>query len=163
MKTRIIPLVCLAVLNSLLLSGQSVAFSYDANGNMTGKIIVLQQLQQNTLSFPVLNPELMQIQTQTNYAKGLDNNDISSQDDKVIINVYPNPSTGFIRIDIENNSEKSDNELFIYDLSGRPLIHKQKYMNKSEVDLTGLRDGVYVLRLRINKRIFDWKVIKSEK
>lgn len=61
------------------------------------------------------------------------------------VKIYPNPTSGRISMEI---SELMPDLLYgVYDINGRLL--KQGRMNSSveTIDLTGLRDGIYVIRL----------------
>ena len=82
----------LVVLLSIICVGKTMAqvsFRYDSNGNRTAKEIVLSSLKNNELS----DPEFV-------------DDDFSVFDDKIedtSIKIYPNPTKGFLRVDIQNN------------------------------------------------------------
>ena len=89
----------LVVLLSIICVGKTMAqvsFRYDSNGNRTAKEIVLSSLKNNELS----DPEFV-------------DDDFSVFDDKIedtSIKIYPNPTKGFLRVDIQNN----DSDIWLY-------------------------------------------------
>ena len=75
------------------------------------------------------------------------------------ISVYPNPATEYINIRLPNEIKKST--LCILDLQGRTILNQ--FINKQETSLniSGLREGIYLLIIESeNKRIVR-KVIKK--
>jgi hypothetical protein len=38
---------------------------------------------------------------------------------------------------------------------------KKNIENHTEIDITRFIDGIYILRVKINEKTFDWKVIKN--
>ena len=56
--------------------------------------------------------------------------------------IYPNPTTGIINLKSEFTSENTN--IFIIDETGRMVMQKH---NESEIDLTGLEEGVYYLAI----------------
>ncbi|MBR9998169.1 MAG: T9SS type A sorting domain-containing protein [Cyclobacteriaceae bacterium] len=61
--------------------------------------------------------------------------------DAARLNIYPNPSSGFIRMDTPFENYK------IFDLSGALIREGRKKGEGHIYDLTGLREGLYMLRL----------------
>lgn len=115
------------------------------------------------MQFPVLNSKsLKSLPAENAMAKG---SEITSPElegsEKAAIStlVYPNPSKGLIKIQISNMPLDSRNEMRLYDLHGTELIVRRDFPGLSEIDITHLRDGIYILRVRINEKIFDFKII----
>jgi hypothetical protein len=52
-------------------------------------------------------------------------------------------------------------EIRLYDLSGNQLLIKRLSESYSEIDLGQFCNGIYMLRIKVNESVFDWKVIKS--
>lgn len=94
--------------------------------------------------------------TDTNAYLGFDNAEINEND---FIRVYPNPTSNFINIEL-NNIIYSDIKLEIYDITGRIVIlQKFVYRNKYELDISKLSTGIYLLNISTD----DGENIKSEK
>ena len=106
----------------------------------------------------------------TEYAKTREQIDTTAMSEKTLSEdgaietfVYPNPNKGLIKINISNLPLQSINEMRLYDLSGTELTLKTKFGSYSEIDISQYSDGIYILRIRINDKIFNWKVIKSSR
>ncbi|MFO7575178.1 MAG: T9SS type A sorting domain-containing protein [Bacteroidales bacterium] len=124
--------------------GRGQFYSYDANGNRTCREIVIEQLM--PLEFPVTTPEEFKpIKVEQEF----------------FMKVFPNPTRGKIKIELSGFEVGFRSKYFVYNLNGNLLLTKAINSNEMEVDLTGLRDGVYVLRIRMEKEVYDWKIIKS--
>lgn len=65
---------------------------------------------------------------------------MSLEDNIVDFNIYPNPSSDFIKF---SSSEKIYSEIYIYDLLGNTL----KVLNNSDnrIDVSDLKSGIYIL------------------
>ncbi|MBA3681018.1 MAG: T9SS type A sorting domain-containing protein [Bacteroidetes bacterium] len=80
-------------------------------------------------------------------------NKISDKKEK--ISVYPNPTNGLIYI----QNLKNENTLFtITDMQGIIIKEKEKLINR-QVDLSGLKTGIYFLTLSSDMEISNFKVI----
>jgi len=80
-----------------------------------------------------------------------------------IIKVYPNPISNYLNIDYYNSS--NDNvEVEIYSNTGQ-LVHKRLQsntmsgMNQMGVNLSGLSDGIYLLKLKIGNNVYSEKFV----
>lgn len=76
-----------------------------------------------------------------------DNNTTSLEDLASVvgtITVYPNPTTDFIVIETE---QAGNLELVLFDMSGRSVLRQNVSGSSSQLDLSGLPDGSYLLRL----------------
>ena len=76
--------------------------------------------------------------------------------------IYPNPTSGFFTI--ESNEILKDVEISIYNILGQRIYHmRSARTGKSEVDLSGMNNGVYIIKLRSeNKLELTERLIKSE-
>lgn len=75
---------------------------------------------------------------------------------KVYLSAYPNPSRNTLTIETDLNSEFQTIEMV--DMLGKVMVSKHIHTNRTEIDLSGLSAGVYLLR--INGRVFQ-KIIKE--
>ncbi len=68
------------------------------------------------------------------------------------INVYPNPSQGFLNISVDPNFEIKDLRLF--DITGNDVWHQQVF-NRQTITLDNLAGGVYILTAtdRMNRKV----------
>jgi|ERR1035437_3370519 hypothetical protein len=177
MNLKRILLIILTLSQMVTLLSQKVEFTYDDNGNRHTRTITVQELQSKSVEFPIINPKNLKT-TENAMAKGLNAGESSQNDDaksladstrerispaegEIVTRVYPNPNKGLIKIDISNMPLNSISELRLYDLSGNEIVMKKNIENHTEIDITRFIDGIYILRVKINEKTFDWKVIKN--
>jgi hypothetical protein len=60
------------------------------------------------------------------------------------LKVYPNPADGFIRVSLPNAGQNI-NQLSLYDLSGRLVRQLKMIRSEEQLDISGLKPGVYLL------------------
>jgi len=78
------------------------------------------------------------------------------------INVYPNPTTGIVKL-ILNNNFNSDYIIDIYDNVGGLLqtLKKSKSVVNFDLDLSGYSTGVYLIRIYTSVKNYQFKVVKK--
>ncbi|HOZ87858.1 MAG TPA: T9SS type A sorting domain-containing protein, partial [Bacteroidia bacterium] len=76
--------------------------------------------------------------------------------DRNLLNVYPNPSNGYIFIEL-----LLDAKITLYDLSGRKLLEQKVNSGKHRLDLDGYSEGVYFLACFQNQKTSVAKIIVS--
>ncbi|MFH0842168.1 MAG: T9SS type A sorting domain-containing protein [Bacteroidota bacterium] len=155
---RIIILLILAFAGSGIIIGQTIEYAYDNNGNRVGRSIVIEELKSQSFSFPVENIMNLQTAEKAMQAALEENNSEEKGEPDVII--YPNPSRGLLNIEIVNLSQGSQNEMRLYDLSGTELIIKKDFGSTSDLNINMFKAGIYILRIKIDEKLFDFKVIK---
>jgi len=84
-------------------------------------------------------------------------NDYSGEN-KNILNLYPNPASEKVTV-ITHINEHS--VISIYNLQGQLLMQQQAQQGKTEVDISELARGVYILRLYSNSRAETGRIIKE--
>jgi len=72
------------------------------------------------------------------------------------ISIYPNPVINKLLITVPKNSTIQN--IKIFDISGKKLIEKEK---DTELDLSQLPNGIYLLEVKTEKGIFTEKLIKE--
>jgi hypothetical protein len=77
------------------------------------------------------------------------------------IKIYPNPTTEKITLDIAGWETLQTGVFTLYSMSGQLLQENVVYSMSTEVSLAGLARGSYILKVQINDRVEDWKVIKN--
>jgi hypothetical protein len=158
---------------ALSLSGQTIQYDYDSNGNRIKRNIIVEEIQSNTVIFPVSNPKTLtpkfindnfknKDEEKSEMIKGSDSEKVLSEDNSIRVLIYPNPTKGYLKLEIINKPLESQDEIRLYDLNGTLLMVRKDYDSFSEIDINHLRDGLYVLRIRINAQLFDFKIIKKQ-
>jgi hypothetical protein len=74
----------------------------------------------------------------------------------VQIQVYPNPTTGNIKI----NCDKEINQVSVFSLEGK-LMNEFNYNNGNLIDISNLNSGIYLLRIEIAGSIKTIRIIKK--
>jgi len=69
---------------------------------------------------------------------------------------YPNPAQDYVNIELD---EIQSAHLNIYDLSGKIVFDYLLSDNKKQIKLTGLNNGVYIIKLSTKDKIFTNKLI----
>lgn len=83
-------------------------------------------------------------------ASGIENNNIKS------INVYPNPADNILNI----VSGMDDQEVYLVDLFGKEILHTN-FDKSTQLDITMLSSGVYILKIKSNDGIIVRKFEKK--
>ena len=65
-----------------------------------------------------------------------------SKDDKIALQVFPNPATDNISIEILQNAT-----LDIIDIQGRLILKQPLQQGKTDINISGLAQGIYILKL----------------
>lgn len=167
MKFKLIILVFF-ILTKHSLVGQTISYTYDANGNRISRTYEVEELQSGSFSFPT-NPEfLKQIakkgsgSEEEEFMKSKEPEEVLPEEGEIKTLIYPNPTKGLIKVEVTNMPQQSKNEMRLYDLSGAEMFVKRNFEHSSELDLSHLKNGIYVLRIKIDNQLFDWKVIKND-
>ncbi len=83
---------------------------------------------------------------------------------KFKLNLYPNPATSFIYLSFELTNPSGVTVEFLDILGNRNyFIGNQKYsegQNRIRLDLSNLSKGIYIVRLKTDRKIIDKKIIK---
>ena len=78
---------------------------------------------------------------------------------KAVFNVYPNPSTGIITIEINQNSRKKS-EICVSKLIGAEVFRMDlSHTNNYQVDLSNQVSGIYLLKITIDNQQYINKII----
>lgn len=91
----------------------------------------------------------------------IENNGVLGLDDTTVQNLilFPNPTTDFINISTDVNFE--DPIYTIFDITGKRVMHSK--LDGSQIDVSTLPSGNYVLRIINNGRKLDRKAVKTQK
>ena len=80
------------------------------------------------------------------------------------LRIYPNPVTTYATIELESSSN-SNASIFVYDLSGRKALsltkNVKKGINKIDLNLVGLNNGSYIIKVIIGFDIYSQKFIAN--
>lgn len=74
--------------------------------------------------------------------------------------IYPNPTSGQIQLDIEDLTEPIQGIADLYNSNGVLLRNFRISESHNIFDLSDFPPGMYILRLNINEKSEEWKIIK---
>ena len=184
----LIPLFCIAQ-NAL-----TVDYNYDAAGNRTGRIKVIEMTDPDQSPPPLSPPappvtdpedpedETTHFHSPTNFAgtHPLSTEESISQTTleslpspdepakyfveklaKVTMKIYPNPTTEKVTLEISNMERLQTGEFKLFSLTGQLLQTHPVHSETTIISLATLPKGAYILKVHINERTEDWKIIKN--
>lgn len=122
------------------------SFDYEATGSHTLSIIATDNLNVTTTSDPV------NIQIVRDY-------DLSAP-----INVFPNPTSGRLKMEFSTDLPGAENRLRIIDMEGKPVYERLLSAEglDSEFDISELARGLYVLVILSDNEIFSTTIVIKE-
>lgn len=121
---------------------QGVSYGYDPAGNRIKREIILQ--------------------TDGNSPKKAPEKSISREmmSDK-IIKIYPNPTRGMLKVEIDNIDDSETGLITIYDYNGVVRLSYNKIESTMAFDISGYSNGMYFMHIQINEYETTWKIIKQ--
>lgn len=147
MKRVISAFIMLTALSSSAFADHNVQFTYDNGGNRLSRAIVLVPLAQ-TRSAETEESDSTQQQPFT---------DIFAD---FILKVYPNPTEGHLKIELEGLPEGETFSYVIVSSDGKTVVYEKTTENPSEADLSACNAGLYILKLFYKKETKEFKIIK---
>jgi hypothetical protein len=105
--------------------------------------------------------------TITNYESGIGDKDVQNatyyveQINRMEIKIYPNPTTEKVTLEIAGWENLQQGIFKLYALTGQLLQERPVHSVTTEVSLAGLATGTYILKVCINGKTEDWKIIKQ--
>jgi hypothetical protein len=171
---RIIFLLCFAVpLFCMAQSQLARMYDYDASGNRTTCVVInlsppkAPENPPDTTEVEVMSDELRVTSDELQVAS--DELQVTSDElyfvermGNVEIKIYPNPTTEKITLEFSGIVEtRLIASLRLYSLNGQLLPEQPVHSSSTVVSLAGLAKGTYILKVQINGRTEDWKIIKQ--
>jgi len=164
-----IPLFCMAQ------NGLPRQYEYDAAGNRTSRKVVnlppqfappsppenpdpsfaehpLETEEQSVSPMSQLSPDLETFEPSPQY--------FIEKIAQVELKIYPNPTTEKITLEIAGWEDLQTGVFKLYSLTGQLLQEQSVHAVTTTISLAGLAKGTYILKVYINDRAEDWKVIK---
>jgi len=110
----------------------------------------------NTTKIPVPGGSAVVVKFTTKTGSSVIND--YSEKNKHLLNPYPNPASEKVTI----ITDMSENPIiFIYNLQGQLLLQQQVQQGKTDIDISDLAKGVYILRLYSNARVEVGRIMKE--
>lgn len=127
-----------------VLHAQGIYYSYDAAGNRTG----------NLSYFSANSLEDGQLQ------EGDEANGLSRS--RYHVTAVPNPTRGYLQVQVMGLEEGDACQLSLYDVSGRRVLSCATSRVLTTLDLTAVSPGLYLLRVDVNDETETLKIIKED-
>jgi len=76
------------------------------------------------------------------------------------VGVFPNPATNIVNVNLAGFTGKSDIRMF--DVNGKVVLHRQVSMDNSQLDISALPAGVYIIKIRNGENeVSTTKIVKQ--
>ena len=136
----------------ILLAQQNIKFAYDPAGNCISRTIVLYAPSRAPIEAPQPNTETEE-ETAPTFIEQLTAD--------LQVKIYPNPTQGFLQVEIIGNENDNRTQIAVFNQSGQQVIATQSSGQLTSVDMSSFPAGTYILRLSINERIENYTIIKK--
>jgi YD repeat-containing protein len=148
MKTPLTILCCLLL--SGIAAAQTISFAYDEAGNRVSRTIVMNSSPSNVRA---VNNNADEAETPPPFVEQL------SAD--LQVRIYPNPTKGLLQVELAGLAEDAAASVTVTNLNGQQIISTDAVRSVSTIDLSAYPSGTYVLRLIINGKATEYKIIKN--
>ena len=128
-------------------SQNAIRFAYDALGNRVKREIVLQ------------NSDVVKRNMSSEEKK--EDNFYSDMLSEKQIRIWPNPTEGHLKVEIQGLAPEERACLRITSMSGAVVNVKETTSPVSELDLSHCINGIYLLHIATGRQETTWKIIKK--
>jgi hypothetical protein len=144
----LIPVIAVFVSFTAPAFSQTVSYTYDNAGNMTGR---------HTITYPQsLSAKAGQGESESVKAE----TDLTFE--KQPVKIYPNPTSGFLEVEIPEEPDNNEKiQLLVYDMGGRKILDLRQESPKTIIDLSRYPNGMYILNMKKGNLVSQWKIIKK--
>lgn len=137
-------LACFLICTPAVSKAQNmVSYAYDQAGNRISRKIVLLGS----------NPE--HVKRNENPAP------VEEQLGERKITIYPNPTKGMLRVDINGGDEKDELSISLFNADGKQLLNKKVEHGVHQVDMSSFPASWYILRVTAGEKMKEFKIIKN--
>ena len=155
MKTKIIKFyvgTVFLVFMSLFSNAQTyIQYTYDLNGNRETRKLDVIQLKSAKIAFPVNDVALLKEEPDR----------VSGIDEEQGVKIYPNPAEDKINIEFSGSQTDDPAEARLYDLNGNLVKYEKNKTLLMDIDVSNLKEGVYVLVIKRGTQITNYKIIRG--
>ena len=140
-----------------------IYYKYDAAGNRYLRTITLSQAKSakaepdSTIQSGLVKNEVADNKQPDSKTKVAFRDNLGGK--KILI--YPNPTQGQLKVDIEGYQEEANSGLYLYNLTGRLIISRTPVNSSTVLDLSVCPIGTYILKIVIGDKSTEWKIIKE--
>jgi hypothetical protein len=127
----------------------SLSYNYDETGNMYYRTIVYSGTKSAKIT---MRDTIIYMEKES---KGVEDKFMHAT-----INVYPNPTSGIIKIEYSKNSSQSILRLQLFSNNGVLLMNKA-ITDENTLDISNKPSGVYIMNITIDGETHKWTIIKE--
>ena len=142
MKINILITAIVIIISNCSYAQPKVCYNYDKAGNRTDRTICLKSTPASADSNSIAQP-------------------ITENLGEMVITLYPNPTKGQLTIKVANMPIEAKGEIILSDMTGRLLMKQNTIRETTMFNLSSHPSGLYVLKIRIDDKVSEWKVIKE--
>lgn len=145
MKKEMMLTICLLLFSCIAYSQTNFSYDYDANGNR----IIRETIVLSTKMAHSENP----------------NDSINEPIQKVIekdnIKIYPNPTQGNLKVELNTSVSIDKIQIDIVNIKGQLVYNTKEKLDSYIINLTSEPKGAYILIMQVNDKKYEWKIIKE--
>ena len=131
------------MLSGILSAQDKVTFHYDAAGNRISRTIVLTP-RSATAPATEEQPKV--------YTEKLAD---------IQLKIYPNQTTGLVKVEIQNLPEGQTAEIWLYAMTGKLINTYKDISNAVSINISNEPAGIYVMKITAGEYRTEWKIIKK--
>ena len=170
MKYTFFAFVIIAFLFPYNSSGQtasSLLYVYDNSGNRVGRTIEVPLKVVQPQNDTVHANQQDSVSAANNFAlipdsiNGGDNTQYVDNIGGQQIIVYPNPTFGVLKVQINPYPQGAKVEINLFDFQNKLLLHTSCTNEITSLDLSAFPNGSYLMYIWINGQVSNWKIIKE--
>lgn len=76
------------------------------------------------------------------------------------VKIYPNPTYGKLKIELESKLTDIASSIVIYNLEGKQVYKKENISNSNVINLSSQPKGTYILKIMVGESVRQWKIVK---
>ncbi len=77
------------------------------------------------------------------------------------IRIYPNPTEGLLKVEIDNLQEHQKASITLMSIQGQTIVNQSKAQISNELDISARPAGTYIMRITLDGKSTEWKIIKK--
>ena len=75
--------------------------------------------------------------------------------------VYPNPVNNWFTIELSKENKDKRVPISVYDLQGRLVLKKLLLTQKSDINMSSFKSGIYIIKMVLDNKIENFKIFKD--
>ena len=124
-------------------SQNKVTYGYDAAGNRISRTIVLS---------PTSAPAPIEEEEPVVYTETFAD---------IKLKIYPNPTTGLLKVEIHNLPKGQTADIWLYAMSGQLINTFKNVSDAISINISNQPAGIYLMRIMAGDFRTEWKIIKK--